>query len=186
MVNASTKWNERIRHHFLLDIKKLLYRSPLLSLAQKKSPLLKISWCTNSNILYFEFATCAHLPITRPPTIIPLLNCWPQRGLLRPYIHRYILTYYFHWRWFIPPPNRSYMWNDCLLKIKGPIFSWLVKKDCKSNFCIKNCLCIKNLSNSGMLNKYYIAYVVVIFNLKVIQLNNDVLCLVISYTKEVR
>ena len=42
---------------------------------KKKSPLLKISWCTNSNILYFEFATCAHLPITRPPTIIPLLNC---------------------------------------------------------------------------------------------------------------
>ena len=37
-----------------------------------------------------------------------------------------------------------------------------------------------------MLNKYYIAYVVVIFNLKVIQLNNDVLCLVISHTKEVR
>ena len=93
MVNASTKWNERIRHHFLLDIKKLLYKSPLLSLAQKKSPLLKISWCTNSNILYFEFSTCAHLPITRPPTIIPLLNCWPQRGLLRPYIRRYICTY---------------------------------------------------------------------------------------------
>ena len=32
-----------------------------------------------------------------------------------------------------------------------------------------------------MLNKYYIAYVVVIINLKVIQLNNDVICLVISY-----